>query len=515
MHGPLATIWKTKFVIKRLTFLLIIFNIFSGFGQSIDEPFSQKKMKKDLEIFKEIRQKVNSGLYKYRTKKQIDSIYDWAENEIENLTTYREFYNLISKLTDYEGSLHNDTSIPNKKRQNLRQEKSGYFPLPIKWIQGKWIVNFKNGEIPLGAEIISINGVSISNLISELGKYYTTDGNNLTGKRLGIRAHFARYFRLKYGLQDDFKIIYKKHNAHKSEEIIIKSVSYAKYYERFNKRYSRPFDQIYYADLEPNQKYSFNQIDSLNGILRIHSFGMGNETSEEHKKFAKFLDSVFTQINKTNLKNLIVDVRQNGGGDDPNDLITYSYLTQRKFQENKQAWISFEKIPLLKYYNIGIPKFIRPLVVGKYNRELQKIFPLEKNGKYYQDENSDDHKIRLPNEKAFNGKTYLLVSPAVASAGSLFASMVACNENTTVIGEETMGGYYGHNGHTPLEYKLPKSKIVTQFSIVNLEQDVPKKSNQFYDRGIIPDIEINQTYDDFLNNKDTQLNYILNLITSE
>lgn len=499
-------------MIKQLLFLLLIFITFSGFGQSIDAPFSQKKMKKDLIVFKEIRQKVNSGLYKYRTKKQLDSIYNWAENEINNLSTFKDFYNIIAKLTDYEGSLHNNTYLPNKKWENLKKEKSGYFPLPIKWIAGKWIVNSINAEIPLGAEIISVNDILISNLISGLGKYYTTDGINLTGKRLGIRTHFAKYFRLEYGLQDDFNITFKKHKSNKSEEIIIESISYAKYYERFNKRYSKPFDQIYYADLDPNQKYSFKQMDSLSGILKLHTFSMGNESSVEHKAYSKFLDSVFTKIKKNNLKNLIVDVRQNGGGQDPNDLVTYSYLTQRTFQENKQAWISFKKIPLLKYYNIRIPKFIRPLVVGKYNSKLHQLFPLEKNGKYYQNENSADHKIRLPNENAFKGKIYLLIIPAVASAGSLFSSMVAGNANTTVIGEETMGGYYGHNGHTPLEYKLPKSKIVIQFSIVNLEQDVPKKENQFYNRGIIPDITINQTYDDFLNHKDSQLNYTLDLI---
>ena len=130
-------------------------------------------------------------------------------------------------------------------------------------------------------------------------------------------------------------------------------------------------------------------------------------------------------------------------------------------------------------------------------------------------EKSEDHKIRSPNENAFTGKIYLLISPAIASAGSLFASMLAGNENTTVIGEETMGGYYGHNGHTPLEYKLPNSKIVTRFSIVNLEQDVPKKLNQYYNRGIIPDIEINQTYEDFLTNNDTQLNYVKDIINNE
>lgn len=90
--------------------------------------------------------------------------------------------------------------------------------------------------------------------------------------------------------------------------------------------------------------------------------------------------------------------------------------------------------------------------------------------------------------------------------------MVAGNSNCIVIGEESMGGYYGHNGHTPFEYKLPYSKIITSFSIVNLEQDVPKKDKQKYGRGIIPDYQISQTLDDFLNQRDTQLNFTIDLI---
>lgn len=93
--------------------------------------------------------------------------------------------------------------------------------------------------------------------------------------------------------------------------------------------------------------------------------------------------------------------------------------------------------------------------------------------------------------------------------------MLAGNKNTTTIGEETMGGYYGHNGHTPLEYKLPKSKIVIKFSVVNLEQDVKKKENQKYDRGIISDYEITQTFDDFINNIDTQMNFTIQLIQNK
>lgn len=142
-------------------------------------------------------------------------------------------------------------------------------------------------------------------------------------------------------------------------------------------------------------------------------------------------------------------------------------------------------------------------------------FPQSKNGRFYQDENSQDHIVRAPNKNAFTGNLYLLISPAIASAGSLFAAMVNGNKNCTTIGEETMGGYYGHNGHTPLAYKLPKSNIDMSFSVVNLEQDVPKKSNQYYNRGIIPDFEVTQTLEDFFKNEDTQLNYTLNMIENK
>ncbi|MBZ9652827.1 S41 family peptidase [Psychroflexus montanilacus] len=497
---------------KTLSTTLLLFISLFTFAQHIDEPMSSKKMKKDLEVFKQTRIKANSGLYKYRTEAQIDSIYQWAETEIEQSSTYLDFYNIICQLTDFEGSLHNDTSLPDKYFDNLKAESSGYFPYPIKWIEGKWRINFEGGELPLGAELLEINGEPILDVIENLYKYSNTDGDNLTGKRIDLRAYFSEYYRLHYGQKKDFRVTFKRLNSNSEITKTLESVSNSEYYKNFRALYSKPLDQVYYTNLNEHQKYGFKQVDSFTGVLTIHSFSMGNENSDEHKTYAAFLDSIFTKVKKDKLKNLIVDVRQNGGGDDPNDLLTYSYLSQRNFQENKEAWISFRKIPLIRYYDIWIPKLIRPLVVGGHNRQLQEIFPLEKDGKYYQDETSKDHQVRQPNENAFTGQIYLLTSPAVASAGSLFAAMVAGNENTITLGEETIGGYYGHNGHTPFDYVLPKSKLATSFSIVNLEQDVPEKSNQIYGRGIIPDHKVSQSLEDFLTNEDTQMKFTLELL---
>lgn len=495
-----------------ILFFGLLFSFATVQGQSVDDKLSRKKMRKDFEIFKKIRLEANSGLYKYRTKKSTDSIYNWAEKKIEKSHTYRDFYNIISKLTDFEGSLHNNTSFDRKKEISLTRETSGYFPFPLKIIQNKVLLNFITDEIPLGAEIISINGESIDYIIPNLYKYYTTDGLNITGKSKGINRNFSRFYRLHYGTKSSFKVTYRIPKSNEIKNVELESVGYKNFYKNFKNRYSKKYDEGSYKGYEDNEIYSYKQLDDKTGVLTINSFSMGNASSESHKTYVAFLDSTFSDIRQKNIKNLIVDVRNNGGGTDPNDLVTYEYLTQRNFQENKEAWISFNKIKYLKYITSKIPRFLRPLGVGNYNKSFQRQFPDNRNGKYYQDENSDDHKVRKPNKNAFKGTIYLLVSPNVASAGSLFAAMVTSNENSIVIGEETMGGYYGHNGHTPLSYTLPKSKIETVFSVVNLEQDVAKHKNQKYHRGIIPDYDVSQSFEDFINHKDVQMEYVLKLI---
>lgn len=483
------------------------------FGQSIDDPFSTKKMRKDLEVFKDIRRKANSGLYKYRTKEQTDSIYDWAFAAVEQSRTYRDFYNIICALTDFEGSTHNSTSLPEKFRQSVRKETEGYFPFPIKQIEGNVIVNIENQGIPLGAAIVAINNHPIEEILSNLYKYYTTDGVNISGKSIGIHHNFSKYYRYHYGPSATFEVSYKPHNATAVETITVKSVGHDAYYKNVAERYSKPFDEPNYKRWKENEKYGCRNINATTSLLTIHTFAIGNNgDAPEHLKFVRFLDSTFKAFKTQDIKNLIVDIRYNGGGTDPNDLVAYEYLTQRNFSENKSAWISFHKIPCLRYLESKVPSFLRLIGAIKENKYFRKEFPTEIDGRFYQDETSDDHHVRKPNANAFKGNIYLLISPRVASAGSNFGALVANNENTTIIGEETMGGFYGHNGHTPISYVLPKSKLVMEFSVVNLEQDVEKKKNQLHNRGIIPDHTVLQSYDDYLNQTDTQMNFTLQLI---
>lgn len=392
---------------KKICFSLL-YLLFSNyfFAQSVDDTFSKDKMKKDLEIFKNIRLKANSGLYKYRTVEEMDSLYLWADQQIDKSNTYLDFYNIICQLSDFEGSLHNSDELPKKRNQNLKNENTGFFPYPIKWIEGKWIVNFQQGEIPLGAEILAIDGIKMDDIIHKLYKYYSTDGINKTAKIYVLSSSFSRYFRLHYGLKKTFKVNYKLRDSEKILEVVLPSVSYSISRKNFKNRYSEPYDkQLFLNYDEFKEKYIYKEINNKTSLLTINTFVMGwNEKHPDHEKYVRFLDSVFLKVKNDKIENLIVDVRNNGGGSDPNDQVTYSYLTNRKFSENIQAWIRFKKVPYLQFIESEIPSFLRPLFIGKYNKELQKEFPVRNTDKFYQNKESEDHKIREPNVNAFHGK---------------------------------------------------------------------------------------------------------------
>jgi hypothetical protein len=431
------------------------------FSQNLlDAPLERSKMTEDLELFRALRQAANSGVYKYRTVSEIDSIYGWARQEIEQSNSMRDFFNIISQITDFEGSLHNSTRPSKKVMKSIVEEPTGYFPFTIKFIEDSWVVNNSEVEIPLGSRIVSIKGEKMEDVISSLYKYSTTDGYNISGKLVEINRNFPLFYRLSRGLQDSFDITFMADNG-SAQRINLSGVSYNKFQEDFKKRHSKPSDYLgytFFTDLKDSgELYSSRYINDSTAILIINSFVIGwNAEHPDHKEYKLYLDSIFMDFKQNSVKNLIVDVRYNRGGADPNDLLTYTYLTDRKFQENIEAWIPFRKIPYwsrVKGFSFWPIRFI---VKRSLEKELKKDFHIEKNNRYYQDETSSDQKVWSPSPHAFNGKIYLLVAPYVSSAGSLFAALLASDSGTTTIGEETMGGYYGHNGHIPITYQLTR-----------------------------------------------------------
>jgi len=515
----------------RITFLLLIVVSKQGFAQQnnyspllpdkandslifYDKLLSVTEMQEDLHLFRDIREKANSGLYRYRKKQEIDSIYRWAFQETKKPLGITSFNKIILTLTDFEGSCHNYTEPPEELLNFLRRQKS-FFPYALKYIEGKIVFNNKSEQIPLGARILSINGEDDTTLMHSFYKYITADGYTVTEKMSGsVDNSFGIRYLLEYGLTDSFSISFTPPYSTGIRTVTIPAVYLAQREEKLKLRHSVSVDSV--TDYSVQPKYSFEMLNPYTALLNLRIFSMA--TGKEDPAFTvyvRFIDSVFNLLHNNGVKNLILDIRGNPGGSDPTFEQPMMYLTDQPFRENTLAYIIFDKIPYEKYfYGTSTTAKMSEKEIEAGKKFLWDHFPRLENGKNLQA--AKYNPVYYPKSPGFKGHLYLLINENVASAAAHLASLVkAYARKATIVGVETCGGYYGHNGHIPFVYTLPNSKIKSKFSIVYVVQDAPLKPDQPEGRGIIPDYEVWPTFEDFMRKRDTQMEFVLGLIKDE
>jgi hypothetical protein len=474
---------------------------------------SKKELQEDLKILRTINEKANSGLYQYHSKKQVDSIYNSAFKSIQKPMRVIDFYKIMLRLSDYEGSLHNYT-IPDTGLINFLNRQKSFFPFPLVYINGQIIFDGQSSDIPPGSRIKSINGINDAQLMRSFYKYYTTDGHHLVQKlSASVNKSFGLNYLLEYGLCDEFIVEYSAPKSEALQKTVLRAVTLKERTANLKNRFSAPVTDL--LDYKKQSPYSFRMINPATGLLNLRFFGMAYGSDDpKFKPYVRFLDSIFTQLDKNKVANLIIDVRNNPGGSDPNFEQPVMYLTDKPFKENEKAVILFDPtvLPLEKYFwGTSTSERMDSTALKAGKEYLKSLYPVFQNNISIQDQKYNP--VYHPKSPLFKGKLYLLINENVASAASHFASLVkAYVDNVTIVGLETVGGYYVHNGHSPLVYELPNSKVKTQFSIVNVVQDAPKKANQPEGHGIMPDYEVWPTLDDFFQQKDTQMEFVLKLI---
>lgn len=462
------------------------------------------KFVEDLHTFRSIRETVNSGLYVYRSKKQIDSIYQVAETEAKNCKNIFDFYKVIAKLTGFEGSCHNYTDLPNHASYYLTQ-KPEYLPITLKNIDGRLLQDSKEVALPLGAEILSINGIPAQEMIRRFSQYYFSDGFSMPYKEMtGFERGMLDKFYIEFGTHKNYVIRYQWNG--KSNEVSLPGTSLENFKKLQESRHSLSFDKKLLAE-----KYSLSKEGE--GMYRLSLRGFDFATGKEdpaYKKFSGFLDQMMETLEKEKIENLIIDLRGNTGGTGALYEKVFSYLTQRPFRDSHYAYTKFNEVPMEEKLVIT-PLFLSNGVTDKsgLNAYLKSLYPKAVQGKYYWGD--DKNPSILPNEKTFKGQLYLLVDQRVASAASHLASLIKSYTNAIVIGKETVGGYYEHNGHLPLVYELPNTGIQTGFSIVHVIQDAQNLPDQKRGQGIMPHIEVHQTDQEFLDQTDVYLKKVLEL----
>ena len=439
----------------------------------IEKKYEPKLLLDDIEKIRKDLKKYHQALYAYANEEKLNFKFDSLKSSITQPETARALYLSLKPILSAIGDGHLRYSLfdPNKittediKKYALKYE-SPFNQVELKFIRDKIYILNKNVE---GAEVLSINHIPSTEIITSSLNYLFSDGYNTTFK----------YFLLNQQIPDDIykvvfqsckaiKVTYKLNGNRDSLVVTGKPFEIAKS-EAVNitETGSSPKTESKFID--------FKHIDKNTVYLKIKTFDKIDPSDVNH--FNKlFEDSIL------NCKSLILDLRNNTGGD-----ITLANHVIKCLIEKAVQPIEFPK------------EFIKGVILPSLDSVKRKQLNYVK---WYNKQNGN----LFPFTNSYGGRIIVLINGGTYSAAALLAYALTLNKRAVLIGEETGGG---RNLFTAGDYysnALKNSKISYQIGLVPFNATMKATETG---HGVRPDIEVDYTITDYINKTDKALTLAL------
>lgn len=480
---------------KVIPIIILLFLTFSVSGQSDQQFDPLQKFSSDTiikwtnELFDEL-EGGHPGMYRYTTKSSFDTSIKAMLDSVQDSLTTLEYYRKLKPLFAQIGCLHTSISLA-KEADDYYNESLKFIPLEAFINDSKQVFVTKNydlkNSIPLRSEIISINGKPITEILDMLYAAIPSDGYNETLKTLLLNYRFAIWYQRIISTNDKFYVMTKLNGKENSYQL-----------SGISKNTFPTMESLTGGD---KKVLSFEIEDSI-GYLKVGSFG--KTSIKKHKqKFDQFIKNTFKTLQKNNIQNLVIDLRNNTGGTDGNAAHLASYFFDEKFQYWKHPVEMTEGMAEQFKFWYGI-FYKMPRKVDTTYQWKGTHWWLSREFTYY--------KVQKPAKYSFNGRTYIITNGGCMSSCADFVAILSSNNKATIVGQESGGGYQGNtSGMMPLTEIKGNLQMVTPLqkytNAVNLHQNVG--------RGTIPDHIVSQTLDSWMIGTDLEMQRVKELIYSK
>ncbi|WP_281234690.1 S41 family peptidase [Flavobacterium gelatinilyticum] len=388
-----------------------------------------------------------------------DNQYKELISIVQNTKDDYEYYRELQKFCALLKDGHTNVYLPKSIEQMVNT--FGDYKIFLKNIEGKAIIirtNLsKKDEIPVGSEIIEVNGKPTQKFIDENVSPYISTSTNYVLQDLSISN-------LLKGLDGEtFIVKIKKPN----KKIIELALTHKKTEEK----------EVFPAEAE-KQLLNFKWVNKETAYVSLNSF------SDE--KIDSLFVSKLPELYKA--KSLIIDLRSNGGGSTNVGTEILQYLTNDTILYGSKQKSRFH-VPAYKAWG----KFVE--AKDTVNIPWNKKHYLSYHDQFYFDFDYNPTIIEL-NAKRIVVPTVILFGHNTASAAEDFLILADNQKHMIKMGERS----YGSTGQ-PFVFDLPGGG----YARVCTKKDTYPDGREFVGYGIKPDIEVVPTLKDYMNNRDTAL----------
>ena len=454
---PIAvTIRQTIRLIKKMTmnkeFILSIFAFILTTGSIFAQSFDKKSIASDLEFLRQSLEQTHYDLYAYTTEQAFDAVYQEVKGSIaQDSLSLLEATSLFQRLISAVNNGHTEISFPGQSYAEYAYAGGTVFPLEIAFEDGKALVRKNwsaNNDIKAGAEVLAINGMPMAEILSSMYPQISAERPYFKNTKIELYS-FPRLYWQVFGRQDDFEVEIRSNG--KIEPYSLKAVSVIEGYEMKRNEVLNAAMQLKFYD----------QSAYLNP---------GNFAGDE-KEYQQFIDSAFTTIQARNSKNLIIDLRNNGGGDDAFSDYLVSYIANKPFKWNSS-------------FTLKTSALLKAHVRQNYDTTLVYW----RNVLSHEDGEIYDYTFEVyepqPTQKRFTGDVYVLVNRQSHSQSAVTAAQIQDYQFGTIVGEET--GDYPSLYASQFQYKLPNTGIPVKVS----KGYIVRVNGSTAAQGVMPDIFI-------------------------
>ena len=427
---------------------------------------------KDLQTLHKVLEHNHPSVYWYTPKDSMDYFFSAALASVKDSMTAWNFKNVVATYLANIKCGHTSVHFSPKLTKQYANYRFPQFPLQLKvWKDSAVVIGnlfTKDSILKRGTIVTAINQMPVKSLVDSLYSIISTDGNSINFKSQVLTNNFSGWYKAKFGDADSVYQISYIDSAGNAAKTSITAYAPPKPKK----------DSVSKSTVVTNKSKTQKPAPPKKWTLLVDSTAntaFMNLTTFSGKGLRKFIRRSFRTIKTRSVKNLVIDLRSNGGGNITNSTLLSRYISDHSFKiadsvvANKRG---ISKVPLSSIFNVMYYVLAKTLISKK---EADGKFHLKRYERHYYAPVTKNH---------FDGSVYILQGGYTFSASTLFTSPIMKQKNVTIVGEESGGGYYGNSAMMIPNIKLPNSGLLFRLPLYRLVMDKTRPKGN----GVIPHV---------------------------
>ncbi len=465
---------------------ILLLSLFTNpsFATPVVATLTAEQAASELRLLQRALTELHPGLYRYITAEKLDAEFARAAIDVANGIDAVQMYRVASRLAAAVRCGHTWTNPLNQSdAMQARLAALPVLPVHVRLIGDRMLVTASsNAGIRTHDEILAIDGRRAAALIAEMLPYMRADGSSDGKRRSQIDSTVDG------GALDRLLPLLHPPVDGRYQLRLRDPRGVAR-----NAAVTATTDKVREATLlaaglvlPESDAWRFH-IDRGVATLTLPTFSFWRDDFD----WKSFLERSFDALAAQRIESLVIDLRQNEGGDDAIGDALLSHLIDSPHRlPAPRAESAYERVP----YRLA--RYLDTWDFDFFDRTDQVV---QGGGRNWLLREQPADRIIAPVAKPFRGRVVALIGPRMSSAGYLIARNLKYSGAATLVGRTTGGNLRGLNGGQLAWLTLPYSGVAVDIPLLAW---MPKTAQP--DRGVDPDIAVVTKVTDVIAGRDVE-----------